>query len=57
MWSLKQDKIDEIISFLKVSQTPKSEIQKGIFKVNIYLKHFINRNLKLIQKTKIFQNI
>ena len=39
MWSLKQDKIDEIISFLKVSQTPKNEIQKGIFKVNIYLKH------------------
>ena len=39
MWSLKQDKIDEIISFLKESQTPKNEIQNGIFKVNIYLTH------------------
>lgn len=34
MWSLKQDKIDEIISFLKKSRTPKNEIQKEIFKVN-----------------------
>ena len=39
MWSLKQDKIDEIISFLKERKTPKNEIQKGIFKVNINLKH------------------
>ena len=39
MWSLRQDKIDEIILFLKESQTPKNEIQKGIFKVNFYLTH------------------
>ena len=33
MWSPNQQKIDEIIAFLKVTQSPKNEIQKDIFKV------------------------
>jgi hypothetical protein len=33
MWIPTQDKIDEIIAFLKVTQSPKNEIQKDIFKV------------------------
>jgi hypothetical protein len=31
-----QQKIDEIIAFLKVTQSPKNEIQKDIFKVKIH---------------------
>jgi hypothetical protein len=37
MWSPNEDKIEEIISFLKETQSPKNEIQKDIFKVIINL--------------------
>ena len=37
MWSPNEDKIEEIISFLKETQSQKNEIQKDIFKVIINL--------------------
>ena len=37
MWSPNEDKIEEIISFLKETQSTKNEIQKDIFKVIINL--------------------
>lgn len=49
------EKINEIITFLKLSQTPNNNVQKGAYKV-IFISNSYS-NSKIMLKIQIFRNV
>lgn len=51
------DNIDEIVAFLKISQSSSNEIQKEVYKVYHFILSISFRNSKCISKISIFPKI